>query len=66
MTTESKSATAVLEGKELHAAINEVVSRHLDRQCFSVFLFGSESTGTAEMSLCRAELWSGSERVWRN
>jgi predicted nucleotidyltransferase len=47
MTTESRSAIAVLEGKELRAAINEVVSRHLDRRCFSVFLFGSESTGTA-------------------
>jgi uncharacterized protein len=47
MKTESQDTPLVLDGKDLHAAIGEVVGRHLDLSRYHLFLFGSEINGTA-------------------
>jgi predicted nucleotidyltransferase len=43
----SQETPLVLSGKDLHAAIKDIVSRHLDLSRYRLFLFGSEIAGTA-------------------
>ncbi len=44
----SNDSRPALSGAALRQAIREVVGRFLDPQQFSVFIFGSESSGTAD------------------